>query len=566
MKYKGYFSPKTRQQKSTSVKVVIIVAVILAIFIPAIIAGVMFSLKSNNIDTPHENLMQVSLYTEDSLIHDEKENPKNAVSGGLVAIFNALDNNKQPVDKFPDDVYDRKMLKAVISYNSSVSEYRCYFATDGTRSYCTDTSGNKYLIDDSSANTFVNSAYAEILYPVATPPSLYTTSNDAVTPATADWYFSTVSGKEFKAERVVTEKEEISYDMAGTLGISFEKEPDSCLIKVYKSGIIIHETTDLDLSLITVDPGTTLQLKITAVWEKSEEREFYGEVSYNFKVLVRNRSEFILDKTAFTIGEMAVVSCTNILDIDKIQFSSEPYIGFTPKFFKDSDMVYALIPFDYSLNAGKYVFTFSYGATIQSLTIDLNARSQKPANITVSDEQSFSNAVNETSIGEITQILNDLDDAYAEYIFFRTPFVNYEDNGGSPLYSYGTLFSATSANLSHVIKGTLYAMAEGDGATVGALNGGVVIYSGECNYLGKFVVIEHGLGLRTVYGHLSALNVSIGDLVTKGQTVGRTGTSSGANFDGVFIGCYVFNTPIDYATLAGKSPALFVPEAETDSK
>ena len=90
MKYKGYFSPKTQQQKKTPVKVVIIVAVILAIFIPAIIAGVIYSLKSNNIDTPHENLMQVSLYAEDSLIHDEKENPKNAVSGGLVAIFNAL--------------------------------------------------------------------------------------------------------------------------------------------------------------------------------------------------------------------------------------------------------------------------------------------------------------------------------------------------------------------------------------------------------------------------------------------------------------------------------------------
>ena len=328
----------------------------------------------------------------------------------------------------------------------------------------------------------------------------------------------------------------------------------------------MHETTDLDLSLITVDPGTTLQLKITAIWEKSKEREFYGEVSYNFKVLVRNRSEFILDKTAFTVGEMAVVSCTNILDINKIQFSSEPYIGFTPKFFKDSDMVYALIPFDYSLKAGKYVFTFSYGATIQSVTIDLNARTQKPATITVTDEQSFSNAIKETSLTEMAEIFKDMDDTYAEYIFFRTPFLNYADNGGSPLYSYGTLFSATDANLSHVIKGTLYAMAEDEGATVGALNGGAVIYSGECNYLGKFVVIEHGLGLRTVYGHLSALNVSIGDLVTKGQTVGRTGTSSGANFDGVFIGCYVFDTPIDYATLAGKAPALFVPEPKTDNK
>ena len=566
MKYKGYFAGKTRQTKKTSLKVVIIVAVILAIFIPAIIAGVLYSLKSNNIDTPHENLMQVSLYSEDSLLHDEKENPKNAISGGLVAIFNSLSNNKTKVDNIPSDVYERKMLKAVISYNSEVGEYSCYFATDGTKSYCTDSSGNKYIIDDPSAKAFLNSTYAELLYSVATPPKLYTTSSDAVIPATADWHYKTVSGKELKAEEIVTQKEEVTYDMAGALGISFDEAPDSCSVKVYKSGIIMHETEDYDLSLITVDPGTTLQLKVTAVWEKSEEREFYGEVFYNFKVLVRDRSEFILNDTKFTLGDMAVVSCTNILDIDKIQFSAEPDIGFTPKFFKDSDMVYALIPFDYSLKTGKYIFTFSYGATVQSVSLDLNARSQKPSSVTVSDEQSFSAAVCEASLKEFAQIMTDIDDSYSQYIFFRTPFLDYTDNGAAVLYGYGTLFTAPEANLSHVIKGNLYVLNDKDGATVGALNSGIVIYEGECAYLGKFAVIEHGLGLRTVYGNLSSLNVSLGESIVKGQTVGRTGSSSGASLEGVFIGCYVFDTPIDYSSLAGKAPALFVPEAETDNK
>ena len=566
MKYKGYFSGKTRSQAKTSVKVIVIAAVIFAVFIPAIVAGVIYSLKSNNIDTSHENLMQVSLYLGDTLIHDEKENPKNAVEGGLVDIFNSLANNKVQANSIPAGAYDNKMIKAVISYNSTVSEYKCYFSTDGTKSYCLDAAGNKYIIDDSSASKFVNSSYAELLYRVATPPALYTTSNDAVVPSSAEWYFCTLAGEELKAAAIPTEKEEITYDMAGALGIRFETEPDSCLIKVYKSGIIIHETTELDLSLITVDPGTTLQLKITAIWEKSEEREFFGEVLYNFKVLVRNRSEFILDKTEFTVGEMAVVSCTNVLDIDKIQFRSEPDIGFTPTFFKNNDMVYALIPFDYDLKAGEYLFTFSYGATVQTVSVDLATRIQKPANITVSDEQSLSAAVNEASLRELSEILKDLSNPYEEYVFFRTAFVDYTESGASSLYGFGTLFNAVEANISHVIKGTLYSMASGDGASVGALNGGVVIYRGECDYLGRFVVIEHGLGLRTVYGHLSAFNVSVGDSVAKGQTIGRTGFSAGAGYDGVFIACYVFDIPIDYATLAGKAPALFVPEAETDSK
>ncbi len=562
MRYKGYFARKSEQNKKTSVKVAIITVAILAIFLPAIIAGIVYSLKSNTIDTPNETLMQVSLYSGDTLLHEEKENPKNAVQGGLVAIFDLLSKNGTPTDNIPNDVYGRKMLKAVISYDTVVSEYRCYFATDGTRSYFVDAAEKKYVIDESSATLFMDSVYSETLYRCATPPELYTTSKDAVIPASADWNYKTVSGKLLKAENITLEKDELTYDMAGTLGISFEEEPDSCSVKIYKSGIIIHDITDYDLSLITVEPGTTLQLKVTAIWNQADNRRFYGEVSYNFKVLVRNRSEFILDKTEFEVGDLAVVSCTNILDIEKIQFKSEPDIGFEPKFFKDSDMVYALIPFDYGLKVGKYIFTFSYGATIQTVSVDLTPPVKSTSAVTVTNEQSFSNTVRENSLNKLSTIINELGDEYAEYIFFRNAFADYTADGATVLYGYGTLFNAPKINLSHVTKGTYYTLSCDGGATVGALNGGTVIYSGSCEYLGNFVVIEHGLGLRTCYGHLSSLNVSKGDFVARGQTIGRTGFAPDSELEGVFVMCYVFDTPIDYTRLAGKTPELFLPKNE----
>lgn len=68
------------------------------------------------------------------------------------------------------------------------------------------------------------------------------------------------------------------------------------------------------------------------------------------------------------------------------------------------------------------------------------------------------------------------------------------------------------------------------GVSVVAAASGTVVYSGYLGSYGNAVIISHGGGLYTLYGHNSSLVVGYGSKVSKGQTVARigsTGSSTG---------------------------------------
>lgn len=83
------------------------------------------------------------------------------------------------------------------------------------------------------------------------------------------------------------------------------------------------------------------------------------------------------------------------------------------------------------------------------------------------------------------------------------------------------------------------------GTTVVAADGGVVTWAGWRNNGGGYVVsIDHGNGITTVYNHLSAIWVSVGQAVSRGQgiaAVGCTGMCTGPHVhfevivDGVLV-------------------------------
>jgi murein DD-endopeptidase MepM/ murein hydrolase activator NlpD len=66
---------------------------------------------------------------------------------------------------------------------------------------------------------------------------------------------------------------------------------------------------------------------------------------------------------------------------------------------------------------------------------------------------------------------------------------------------------------------------------VNAGNDGVVVHAAYLGIFGNCVIVDHGYGLMTLYAHLSAISVAVGDAVIRGQTVGNTGATGLAGGD-----------------------------------
>jgi murein DD-endopeptidase MepM/ murein hydrolase activator NlpD len=63
------------------------------------------------------------------------------------------------------------------------------------------------------------------------------------------------------------------------------------------------------------------------------------------------------------------------------------------------------------------------------------------------------------------------------------------------------------------------------GTPVRAAGAGTIVSAGWRGGYGNCIIIDHGNSLATLYGHLSAINVNVGDRVSKGQFIGRAGST-----------------------------------------
>ena len=91
------------------------------------------------------------------------------------------------------------------------------------------------------------------------------------------------------------------------------------------------------------------------------------------------------------------------------------------------------------------------------------------------------------------------------------------------------------------------------GAPVRAANRARVVLARELFFTGNTVVLDHGLGLFTLYVHLSRLEVRPGALVDKGQEIGKVGMTGRATGPHLHFAARVGEARIDPRGLLGRA-------------
>lgn len=82
-------------------------------------------------------------------------------------------------------------------------------------------------------------------------------------------------------------------------------------------------------------------------------------------------------------------------------------------------------------------------------------------------------------------------------------------------------------------------------APVHASNAGKVVFADYLGIYGNCVILDHGLGVQSLYAHLSYIGVKTGDTVTKGQELGRTGVTGLAGGDHLHFTMLLQGVPVN---------------------
>jgi murein DD-endopeptidase MepM/ murein hydrolase activator NlpD len=97
-------------------------------------------------------------------------------------------------------------------------------------------------------------------------------------------------------------------------------------------------------------------------------------------------------------------------------------------------------------------------------------------------------------------------------------------------------------------------IAAAEGTPVRAMKPGTVVFAGSMTGYGLTVILEHGSGLRTLYAHMSALEVEAGQALRGRDVIGRVGRTGNATAPHLHFEIRQRGHQVDPVPLLGRRP------------
>lgn len=527
---------------------IVIAILVVVMFIPSIIAIINFNSEQGG-EVSNINVLSMSLVDPVGNIYNFSREGSEA-ENAMIDYFVSAKDGAEEIAELPSTIESGNYYRLSVNTAASSTAYKYYFTSNVEDCYYVDGDGKTFVMNEKKAKEFLASGYAAHLYENGVAPML-TVTGQSLVPDSAKWSF--INSENVYTDAIVPVSNEIeAVTIEGGFAMEFAKEPDSFTVKLTdkNSGDTVFDDVYDNISSVMITKNMALKAEVTAKWYEDKTRNYYGEQTFVFDVALSAPAEFYAGINTIQVGEFVCITAVNVSNPDNIQFTSEPDIGYAPKFFKqENGCSYALIPFKNELATGQYTLSFSYGGASQNVNIDLTKRDNPFGN----RAKTFAAAVvenyyNDDVIAKAEETLRPIAQASTDKMHFDGVFPEVCDTTVAKLSTgYGHTLNLTGTDISFVHTGVDYSAPAGTAVKAG--NAGEVVFADYLDHTGYIVVIDHGLGLKSWYAHLSEATVKVGDVVKTGDQIGKCGNTGFSNENGVHVGYTIFETPVCQYTL-----------------
>jgi len=213
-----------------------------------------------------------------------------------------------------------------------------------------------------------------------------------------------------------------------------------------------------------------------------------------------------------------------VINIDSKNTPTAQFQGRLVNFYQNNGGYKALAFVDISTEPGQYLLTINHNNQRITYNIAVKLKKFPVKNITLKSEKVFLSPENEKRADAEEALLKSIWNNVTPYPLWKSNFIKPINSTITSPFGVKRIINKKKESRH---RGTDY---RGEtGTTIKSINSGIVALTDNHFFGGKTIVINHGLGLYSVYLHLSQTSVSNGDHVSKGDKIGLVGSTGRAS-------------------------------------
>ncbi len=517
---------KLKPKNKTSILVTIILC------LPILLIGILF-IKYYNHNNATSSISDIYISIPDG----ETVN----LSGDNLKLYTELYYNCTEVESLPSDAVKDQALTIMYVIKDITTHYDLFFTKDLDHSYLVSENGDIYLIDDQHTKLLSLRPECNYIYPNNSLPSLTIKKGDLkslVFPISYNWKFKKTDGNFYNdSSQDIQENdpEKVIIHASDSNTFEFSTTPDSISVVYYDElGNVIKNSNTIDEIKLDSNSDVNFSVFIDAKWSSVEGAE--GNSKYLIKFLYDMPEKFTLVQDRINPGDILIIKADQFDLKEELNIESDlKFLNL--KFVKYNGETFALVPIDSRNVAKDYFINLTVNGNTTELTftvdhIDFGVDFYNP-------EKILSDTANE----DLELLYSEINTTNESVKHFKAETSFCAPLSGEVFFNFGKEIFSSSGPASYFCQGTEYTVKAG--TKVKSTETGVVCYVGENERLGKLVVIDHGLGVKSYYAHLDDIYVEVGTLVQKNITIATSGNSGYTINDMFYFAISVNGTFVD---------------------